>query len=97
LDKIGVQNIAKDLATMKEPGHSGLALIKRFIWEKLIQETIKQEMTYRGREDLSGFEDLAGVYPDSPQLSRFYDEIAIAVNARNFCSDIRSGIYVPVS
>jgi hypothetical protein len=41
LDKIAVQNIAKDLATMKEPGHSGLTLIKRFIWEKLIQETIK--------------------------------------------------------
>jgi hypothetical protein len=71
-------------------------VIKRFIWEKLTQETIKQELSFRGREDLSGFEDLVSVYPDSPQLSRFYDEIAILVNARNFCSDIRSGIYTSI-
>jgi hypothetical protein len=52
-------------------------LIKRFIWEKLTQETFKQELRFRGRENVSGFEELVSVYPDSPQLSRFYDEIAI--------------------
>jgi hypothetical protein len=39
--------------------------------------TSRQELSFRGREDLSGFADLVSVYPDSPQLSRFYDEVAI--------------------
>jgi hypothetical protein len=51
----------------------GLLLIKRFIWETLISDTLKQELQFRGRDDVSGFEDLVNVYPDSPQLSRAYD------------------------
>ena len=65
------------MSTIHNSSNLSLSLIKRFIWEKLTQETFKQELRFRGRENVSGFEELVSVYPDSPQLSRFYDEIAI--------------------
>lgn len=94
-----MKNLATDLISMNlnTSNNFGNLLIKRFIWETLIHETLRQELQFHGRDDVSGFEALTNVYPDSPQLSHAYDLLSTEIYARNYCLDVKSGVYAPVS